>query len=177
MKKQSIIPMVLLGALFVAFSFMFSCSSEDREVNDIDATTSSVSYLEKKSFEDLMKTEVVGEINNNSVYLYIPTDVLVEKFNNYNQKFKRNLLSKSANVLEIEDKKYLRFYSNGGKVSTLELIVNENGKVLLGSTICESTACASGGGCVPDGLYCTSCKIPGAGPQHPGGDCKRTTTG
>lgn len=86
-----------------------------------------------------------------------------------------NLEPYDYKIENINDVKYIRVYSNDNYVSTAELILNENGVYKVGKTVCTSKACASGGGCIPSGNYCTGCTPPSA----PGvsGDCVRTTTG
>lgn len=89
-------------------------------------------------------------------------------------------LNETGLIIEPEDlhtfidngKFFLRIMSKDNYITTVE-IISVNGKAIIGETSCTSVACASGGGCVPDGLYCTKCN-----PTDPTlvGDCKRTTS-
>lgn len=73
----------------------------------------------------------------------------------------------------IGEKKYLRIINDDKTVSTVELMLDESNIYTTGGTICRSNFNSSGGGCIPEGLYCT--------PLTPGkngttGGCERTTT-
>lgn len=64
----------------------------------------------------------------------------------------------------------MRYFSENDIVSTIALIKDENDQYITGRTICKSVWSASGGGCIPDGEYCTKCERDGVL-----GDCERTT--
>lgn len=153
--------------LFFILIFVASCNSEDKEITN---TTKSNNHIER------LNLSTIGTKKGDDIVLNISKDMLLEVFR---ADSKRNMLEinpVSCKIEKINKKDYLRFYNEDDTVSTIELLVDENGNVTTGSTICTSRACATGGGCVPNGQYCTKCVPDGAGPQHPGGDCHRTTT-
>ena len=84
---------------------------------------------------------------------------------------------KEIKIEDIDSEKYLRIYSNNDYVSTIALkLDNESTYMMTESTSCTSKDCASGGGCVPDGQYCTKC-VKGESFGSPiYGDCLRTTS-
>jgi hypothetical protein len=83
-----------------------------------------------------------------------------------------NLKPKNFKIIDENNKKYLRIYSNDNYVSTVELTL-ENGVYKVAKVVCTSQVCASGGGCVPDGEYCTPCKYSNGASSS---DCTRTST-
>lgn len=86
---------------------------------------------------------------------------------------KLNLIPQDYQIISENGKKYLRILSNDNYVSTVELTLEGN-NYKVANTVCTSTVCASGGGCIPDGNYCTPCKFSNGLPSS---DCTRTTTG
>ena len=59
-------------------------------------------------------------------------------------------------------KKHLRFYYKDNYVLTIDLLElnSVDGRVGTGKTVYTSQACATWGGCVPNGNYCTPCVPP-----------------
>ena len=57
------------------------------------------------------------------------------------------------------------------------MIKTDSNRRATGKTVCTSIACASGGGCVPNGDYCTKC-VPSGVQEGSGltGDCTRSTS-
>lgn len=88
-----------------------------------------------------------------------------------------NLKPKEVKIEEIEGKQYLRIYSDNDYVSTIALKFDSEGaRMMTEGTSCTSKDCASGGGCVPNGQYCTKC-VKGESFGSPiYGDCLRTTS-
>ncbi|MEO0468643.1 MAG: hypothetical protein AAF206_03410 [Bacteroidota bacterium] len=90
------------------------------------------------------------------------------------------LVPHDAKIEEIDGKHYLRIYSSEDYVSTIELIADPSNPLsfVAAEVVCSSSDCASGGGCIPDGQYCTKCIT---GQDWWGndiiGDCHRTTYG
>lgn len=157
---------VLLFSIFIAV-FALSCNSDESKVVD-----SNNSRLENAANGDLEKLSfsVIGVKKDNNIVLNISKDKLLEVFR---AESKRNGLEGnplSCRIEKINNKDYLRFHNDDDTVSTIELLVDSEGNVTTGGTVCKSKACASGGGCLPNGLYCTECKTFNF-------DCERTTTG
>ncbi|MEO0468642.1 MAG: hypothetical protein AAF206_03405 [Bacteroidota bacterium] len=88
------------------------------------------------------------------------------------------LIPQEAKITEIDGKHYLRIFSSEDYISTMELIADPASPLgfVAADVICSSSDCASGGGCIPDGQYCTKCVV---GQDWWGndkyGDCDRTT--
>lgn len=79
--------------------------------------------------------------------------------------------TKSYQMIEIDNKKYLRIFSTYNYVTTLELMVDTDNNLVTGNTACTSKVKASGEGCLPNGDYCTASKDGGDAEE-----CVRTTT-
>jgi len=163
MKNQFIMKIVLLFSLV----FISSCNSDEtNKRNDVSA----------KAFNELMGNEI-GTLNKGEVLLDISNEKLLSLYNF--QKLDENIKSERFEVVKFDSKNYIRFYNNDKSVSTIALIENKsNKKIILGQTECTSVQCATGGGCLPNGDYCTKCVPEGAQPGSGiTGDCKRKTIG
>lgn len=149
---------------------LISCQTEDK--NQEISESNHDAPFEFKNFTN----SNVGFDKDNEVELNVSYEKIVNTFNEFSDKFKLGLEAKNFKVITIENNKYIRFFNKDNTVSTVELIKDENNVYSTGSTVCTSTSCASGGGCVPNGVYCTPCQP--YGPDSPiTGDCIRTTTG
>lgn len=149
---------------------LISCQTEDKnqEISESSLNTP----FEFKNFTN----SNVGFYKDNELVFNVSNEKIVNTFNEFSDKFKLGLEAYNFKVITIENNKYLRFFNKDNTVSTVELIKDENNVYSTGSTVCTSTSCASGGGCVPNGVYCTQCQP--YGPDSPiTGDCVRTTTG
>jgi len=143
--------------------------------NDNNTEDESVDF--NLSFDKLTNSKVGQELNGEFV-LGVSNKSLLSTYKKFATKFNSDIEVQSVAVITIDNKKYLRFYFDNGMISTIAIIKDRNGLYHTGNTICESVDCASGGGCIPEGVYCTECK-----PNRPSqpistkGDCKRTTIG
>lgn len=153
--------------------FLFSCNSDDKVKSE---------KLRDMSFQDMMKTEI-GLIKDGKVVLDIADSDLINKFQKYSNDFKLGVEPVSVEVVTIDSNHYLRFENTNNSVSTIALvkvqIPNERKLhvgVELGNTVCTSTDCASGGGCVPNGDYCTKCQKGSVMGSPIYGDCTRSTS-
>lgn len=144
-----------------------SCEKED---NGVDVNT--VEFELDSTFKSLTNSKI-GFEKDGEIVLGVSNGLIMKEFKKLVTKSGLELKLQSFEVVSIDNNKYLRFYSEGDNVSTIALIKDDNGNYRTGSTVCKSKACASGGGCVPNGLYCTECKWPNGNP----GDCERITTG
>lgn len=158
----------IFDTLFVfVFIAISSCSydSESRQSEELSIS------LKNQTFESL-KGNLIGEVNDGTIYLYLSDDVILNKFKTYAQNNKLNITPVKLGLIKQQSKSYLRFYGSDGEVSTIELIViNSSKKVMLGNVSCTSKDCASGGGCIPEGDDCTKCS-PNGGSSS--GDCDKT---
>lgn len=156
---------IFLFSVFIAV-FAISCNSEEKEIIDSSA---------KNNLERL-NLSVIGIKKGDEITLNVSSNKLLEVFKEFSKTNELEINPLYSKIEKINGKDYLRFYNDDETVSTIELFIDENNIVSTGSVVCTSTACASCCGCVPDGLYCTKCVPPEAGPLG-SGDCKRTTTG
>lgn len=168
MKNQFIMKIISLFSLVL----VVSCTSDDKKAEE----------LKSKSFQELMKSEV-GVIDGNEVLLDISKDELVAKFKDYAKEIALGVEPYKVEIINVDSSNYLRFYNTNKTVSTVALIEKANiaaklPPVELGNTVCTSVQCATGGGCLPNGDYCTVCIPPGT---QPGSgitrDCTRSTSG
>lgn len=175
MKKQSI--MLLLLVSFTFGVFVSSCSSDENsnEYNVGDKNFLTTENVEL-NFVSVLNNKI-GHREGNNIVLDVSFERVIATFKKESDLEGLNLEVLYFNVEKIDGKDYLRFHCDNNIVSTIELFSDEYGKVTTGSTKCTSSSCATGGGCIPDGSYCTKCMPEGVGPKHPGGDCLRTTTG
>ncbi|RZK04295.1 MAG: hypothetical protein EOO46_16910 [Flavobacterium sp.] len=119
----------------------------------------------------------IGILENKQLKILVSKNQILSYAKEALRDTKLNLTPIDYKIIEDNNKNYIRVFSKNNYVSTAELIINENGVLKVGKTVCTSTACASGGGCIPNGSYCTACTPPNS-PGLPGsGDCTRTTTG
>lgn len=147
--------LIFLFSLFVA---LISCT--DSETLSIkNAPENAIAFTQKDGALELLKpsySEFKDFLEGNSALMH------GAKLN-YNKK----------EVVTIEGKPYLRMYS-GDLVSTtaLEPISGNGDYYVLGRTTCSSSACSSGGGCMPQSNgYCSPCNK-----GLSGGDCTRSTS-
>lgn len=114
----------------------------------------------------------IGTEENGKIKLKVSNHRIIATFNDFNLTLGLNLIATSFDIINEDGNNFIRFYSSKNQVSTLALLKDSNNNYLTGKTICKSTACASGGGCIPDGNYCTPCVRPSNGLP---GDCERIT--
>jgi hypothetical protein len=163
MKKQTI--MKIFGLILVSIMFA-SCINEEQ--NRIDE--------QNKSFMEKFSKSEVGYSDSEKIIFNPSNEQILTSFKSYAKKNSLEIEPLTFKVEKIDNKDYLRFYNKDNSVSTIALIVNESGKVMLGGTVCTSVDCASGGGCVPSGDYCTKCVTGTILGQTQYGDCKRSTS-
>lgn len=144
--------------LFIVI-FIASCQSGDNEITN---TTDRSNKIERLNLSE------IGTKKGNDIVLNVSKEMLLEVFRADSKRYMLEINPVSCKIEKINEKDYLRFYNEDDTVSTIELLVDRNGNVTTGSTICTSKICATGGGCVPDGQYCTKCEAEGE-------DCLRTT--
>ncbi|MDO5656665.1 MAG: hypothetical protein Q4G27_11065 [Flavobacteriaceae bacterium] len=149
--------------LSLAF-FLLSCNNDDKiKINQLS---------EKIISSDLHRTGInqgiIGKYTNGQIVLDYSSDDMLEIFEQDLMDIYNETKPVSVKVIEINNKDYLRFFNNDETVSTIELFT-ENNIVYTGKTVCTSKICASGGGCIPDGEYCTKC-------EKLAEDCVRTTS-
>lgn len=153
--------------LAISILTIVSCNRDDNSERD------SI----ESSFDTFINSTVAVE-NNGVVELNYGNDKILDVFQKFSNKTKLGLQAESLSVETFNDKNYLRIYSKQNKVSTVALIKDENGQYRTGDTICTSSDCASGGGCLPEGSYCTKCYPEGTQSRGPiTGDCTRTSSG
>tara|TARA_R110002051_G_C8500837_1_gene464737 strand:- start:137 stop:643 length:507 start_codon:yes stop_codon:yes gene_type:complete len=148
-----------------------SCQTED--------TNSDSNSLELKAdfeFKTLVGSKIATE-KNGKIILNVSDERILETFKKFNTTNNLQLEPKSFKVINVDGNNYIRFYNKNNQVSTISLIKGNDNYYTTGSTVCTSTACASGGGCIPNGDYCTKCRPEGTPPGSPDRDCTRTTTG
>ena len=115
--------------------------------------------------------EEKGEIVLNIFY-----DKIMTSFKAFNKTMKLGLEPESFEIIKEDGKNYIRFYNKDNQVSMIAILKGDNKRIIIGTTICTSTACVSVGGWIPDGLYCTKCRPEGTPPKAPDGDCARTAS-
>ena len=158
----------LLSLLFIIFSCENSETSNESAALKLDSdftklTGSVLSFTEQGVEVTVSDSKLMSTFKNFVIQNDLDSEPLYHK------------------IVSIDGKNYLRFYSKDNYVSTIDLIEtnSETGKKIieLGSTVCTSEACASGGGCVPNGDYCTACIPPNTQPGSGiTGECKRSTS-
>jgi hypothetical protein len=163
---------ILLGIGVIVFCVLafIACNQEDSKENGDNVTKNSKiekmdSFFEAK-IADVKGKEVKVTVSKNDI-LQFAKEALEEN--------QLNLKPFDYKIIEENGIRYLRILSDRKYVSTIELIESNN-TLRTGKTVCTSTACASGGGCIPNGSYCTPCQ-PASYPPTISGDCSRTTTG
>ena len=161
--------MKLAKLLFFAL-ILFSASCKNEEVNFIDTE------LKAPVLKELIGSKIAHQ-ESDKIILDVSDSMIMQSFKKFIEENDLKLNPQSFKVVSIDNKNYLRFYSDNNQVSTIALIKGKDNQYIVGKTVCTSTACASGGGCVPNGLYCTECIPPYANPEGPiRGDCTRVTT-
>ena len=159
MKK--IIYLLLLTFVFTA------CTNDDSKLEN---------NIEEFSFKEFTGSKIAYE-SKGELKLNVSKQQILKTFSNYSKKYGESLEPETFKIIKLDNKNYLRLYSKNSTVSTVALIKDSDNFYKTGSTVCETKACASGGGCIPNGDYCTKCRPEGTPTQAPDGDCKRTSTG
>ena len=144
-----------------------SCEKED---NGVDVNT--IEFELDADFKSLTNSKI-GFEKDGQLVLGVSNDLIMKEFKNFVTKSDLELKPQSFEVISVDNNEYLRFYSKGGEVSTLALLKDLNNQYRSGTTVCTTQNCASGGGCLPNGSYCSKCTPP---PGYPN-DCVRTSTG
>lgn len=166
------------------FCFLLNSCSEDIFTDDFT--------VQDHQFDDLTiqdhKPEVVkfhgseiGMMENGKLVFNKSKKSILKSFQNLPGIAELKLTPERLEVVEIDGKSYLRIYSNNNYVSTTEIIMGDpNSKfhpiAEIGGTTCTSTDCASGGGCIPEGDYCTKCTTYNFMGVPSTGDCTRSTS-
>ncbi len=151
--------------------FISSCNDDNS--NELEKQLKAAKLEKMSSFQNAE----IGIIEDGNLEILVSKNQILTFAKEALKDTKLNLKPIDYKVIEVDNIKYIKIFSNDNYVSTAELLINENGVLKVGKTVCTSTACASGGGCIPNGSYCTSCTPPNA-PGLPGsGNCTRTTTG
>jgi hypothetical protein len=132
--------------------------------------------VEETISEEFLSQKFVGNTvayldSNNAIKLGVSNTEIMKSFNNYSNMLDLGFKAHSLELLEIENKHYLRFYNDDKSVSTVALINDKltTNTMKIGGTVCTTISCANCCGCVPNGDYCTDCTLDS-------GDCKRTTS-
>lgn len=145
------------------------------QTEEIQSDSNSLTNVKNFEFKNLMNSKIAIE-SDGVIKLNVSNEKVLGTFRNFSKQRGSNLEPESFKIFKFENNNYLRFYSKQGIVSTVALIKDANNFYSTGLTVCESVACASGGGCIPSGDYCTKCRPEGTPPESPDRDCKRTTT-
>ncbi len=148
--------------LFFISLIFFSCEKENTN-------------LETFNFDSLTKSKIAVE-KNGKLELNVKKENLLNAYKDFNETYGNDVKVKSFKLIEVDSKPYLRFFNEDETVSTIAINKTENGYYVTGTTVCKSKKCASGGGCIPNGEYCTKCRPEGTPPGAPDGDCERTTS-
>ncbi|SDB54614.1 hypothetical protein SAMN03097699_2042 [Flavobacteriaceae bacterium MAR_2010_188] len=161
--------------LILSLALVFSCTDDVNNKRDHDMSIfSAKGYTESK----------IAYSEDGEIKIAVDDNALLYAFNQYSE---TNRLGEPADRYEVfayEGENFIRFFHKDGSMSTTALIpANENMKTsgnmiyMTGCTTCTSSDCNSGGGCVPNGCYCTPCKPPSLPPGNPyEGDCLRSTS-
>jgi hypothetical protein len=156
-----------LLVFFMLLSFAFVACDDENHKSVVDK----VELKKMVSFEDAE----VGVLQDETPVILVSKKQILMFAEETLKDTKLNLKPFDYKIIDENNKKYLRIYSNDNYVSTIELVVTDSNVLRTGKTVCTSTACASSGGCIPDGSYCTPCIDPRT--QGQPGDCVRTTSG
>ena len=152
--------------LLFSFLFLLSCKIEESK---------SIVNSSNFEFKNLNGSKIAFE-NGGKLVLNVSSDKILETFRIFNSTLELGLEPQRFEVIKIDNKDYLRFFSKNNKVSTISLVKGEDNNYRTGSTVCTSTAFAIGKGCIPNGDYCIKSRPEGTPSQAPSDDCKRTTT-
>lgn len=164
--KKPLLALSVFTLLLVAF---IACNKDEGE----NSNSGNVELKKMESFEDAE----IGILEGKKMNIMVSKKQLLDYAEETLKDTKLNLRPYDYKIIEENNTKYLRIYSNNNYVSTVELLVSEGGVLKTAKTVCTSTSCASGGGCLPNGDYCSPCSPPNA-PGLPGsGDCIRTSSG
>ncbi len=150
----------ILGIPILIVGLIWACNSEDPNTPSLELNS-------------IINTSIAVE-NANDIELSFEASKVLDVFNKFSEKYDLGIRSTALEIIEVDKEKYLRFYGEENMVSTIALIKEPNGSYRSGETVCTTVNCASGGGCIPSGSYCTECRP--HGPSGPLGDCKRTTS-
>ncbi|MCO6163304.1 hypothetical protein [Flavobacterium sp. NRK F7] len=143
---------------------LISCNSEENSLQNLENSNQKM-----KSFFET----IVAKTDGDKISLIVSQEELLESAKQSLKETDLELEPLSYEIFKDNNKNYLRIFSKNKYVTTIELVKVSNSTYATGKTSCTSIACASGGGCVPNGNYCTECKSPDPSTV---GDCKRTTT-
>jgi len=164
MKKISLL-------FLMVFSLIIITSCESDENKDSIRSTNEIS----SELKSLTNGEI-GVKNNGKATLGVNEDEILKVAKEFMARTDLKLEPISAKIEFINDRTYLRIYSKEDYVSTVELTYNHStGTYWTESTVCTSRVCASAGGCLPNGQYCTECRYGNDGNLK--GDCSRSTSG
>lgn len=125
---------------------------------------------------DNFSNSEVGYSDSNKIVFNLSNKQILSSFKFYSKRNSLNIEPLNCKVEKIDGNNYLRFYNKDNSVSTIALLSNELGKVMIGGTLCTSKDCASGGGCLPNGDYCTKCNTGSVLGSPISGDCIRSTS-
>ncbi|WP_290859304.1 hypothetical protein [Flavobacterium sp.] len=161
---------ILVGIGMILFSYLafIACNNEDNYENK-DSELKKGKYEKMDSFFGAK----IGVLKNKEVQVVVTKDDILKFAKEALKDTKLDLKPFDYKIIEEKGVKYLRIYSQNNYVSTVELLEDKNNSLKVANTVCTSTACASGGGCIPNGSYCTACEYSNGLP----GDCTRTTSG
>ena len=156
---------IFLLLTFVFSMFIVSCDNETDNIQE----SSDVTNEKMDSFIN----SNIGIDKNGQFEFTVAENTILKAVKEYSNTFDLDIEPQSIKIIDIDAKKYLRIYSKNNYVSTVALVLDNQNNYRVDKTVCTSKACASGGGCIPNGSYCTECY----GSNGLKGDCKRTTTG
>jgi len=153
-----------LFLLFFAIVLVYSCTNGESN-NNFDASTFST---------DKFVGNIVAFQDKDEIKLGIPDHDVIQSFNNYSKKLNLGLQAVSTQIETINGKHYIRFINKDKSISTVALLsvsdnASDNNKLVIGKTICTTSACTNCCGCVPEDNYCSAC-------EDSSSDCKRTTS-
>jgi len=143
----------------------FSCSNEN-DLNEMEDTISKNFSIEK------FIGSAVAYKSNNEIKLGVSETKIINSFNKYSERVNLGKRAISMELLNIDDQNYFRFYNEDNSVSTVAVTSvgsAQDDVVIVGQTVCTSSACSNGGGCLPNGPYCTKC-------TRDRDDCQRSTS-
>lgn len=156
--------------LFSFIFFLFSCHKEDSNKSVASA---------KLDSEFINFTGNVLSYENDEKTISVSNSKLIETFKEFVAENNLKIEPLYHKIESIDGKNYLRIYSKDNYVSTVDLIKTNltNRQITIGKTVCTSKICATGGGCIPNGDYCTEFIPPNTQPGSGiTGDCSRSTS-
>lgn len=157
------------GMIMSFIIFFIACSNEGNN-EKIDTTVNKVKFEKMDTFFGAK----IGEIENSKVRVVVDKNDLLKFAKDALKINGLNLEPYDCEIIDQKGVKYLRIFSQKNYVSTVKLNLEENNSLRVANTICSSTVCASGGGCIPDGQYCSPCSYSNGLPSS---DCSRVTSG